>query len=92
MARIHLYLPLEGLPINIPDGRKALLAWLSKEPIADLHVEFARHENIKAALEADSTLLEALRLAPCELFIDIVAAIDPDIARRAVDSVYPSKG
>lgn len=91
MVRNRLYLPLKGLPINIADGREALLAWLSKEPLADLHVEFVRHENIKAALEADLTLLEALRLAPCELFTDIVAVIDADIARRAVDSVHPSR-
>ncbi|MBG6074211.1 hypothetical protein [Polaromonas sp. CG_9.11] len=92
MARIHLYLPLEGLPINIPNGREAVLAWINKEPHAYLQVEFTRNENVKAALEADSTLLDALRLASCESFNDIVAEIDADIARRAVDSVYPSKG
>lgn len=92
MARNRLYLPLEGLPINIPNGREAVLAWLNKEPLAYLQVEFTRHENVIAALEADSTLLDALRLAPCESFNDIVAEIDVDNARCAVDSVYPSKG
>ena len=62
MVRNLLDLPLHNLPINIPSGREAVLAWLNKEPVAYLQVAFVRKVNVKSELEADSAHLEALHL------------------------------